>query len=1053
MVTVTLGLDVGVSSVGWALVETDEDGGRNRVIKAGVRVFPEGVDRDQQGGEQSRSQSRREARGLRRQHQRRSRRNRELRRVLTEQGLLPSTDCALESLLTLNPYALRAKALDNRLEPFEIGRICLHFARRRGFLSNRTTDRGKEEKGTPAEISTLEGVIKAADCRTLGEYLHGIDCHFNHQERSVLPTEKERKEGHIHDTVRRLHTRRDMYIDEFIRIWDAQKNHHPDLLTDDLKTRLYNPESDKKWICRGLIFGQRRIYWPKSAIGRCDLERNRPRCRAGERCAQRFRILQEVNNLKIIDRSTGEERGLTAPERTTLIQDLNGAKDRTFDDIRKLLEFSEHVKFNLEGPDRKKLKGNITDSMLSSSKAIGKKAWMALPEATKDTIARIVLEEEQEEEGLRKLMDLDLSREQAQGAMRVHLPDQRAAYSREAIEKLLPHLAEGKFLMGNTSKDSAIHAAGYLRPDERTVGRRRFLPVAPDLPNPLVRQAMVEVRKVVNAILREICDAPPERGGLGRRPDAIHIELAREAKKSFEQRKQMRIDNRKRNLAREAAEEEIRECGFNPTPKMRQKYLLWKEQKEMCPYSGRTIGLEQLLSNETEIDHILPRWRSLDDSMMNKVVVFQQENSEKGQRTPYEWLADAYPKKWEDVLKAAEPLPHPKFQHFIQQNIELDDFVTRQLQDTAYISHAASQYLRCLGIDIVMPRGGMTAELRRRWGLNSILSDDGEKNRQDHRHHAVDAAVIALTTRTRLHALANKRGENVTPPWPTVRTDLAEVVKSINVSHRALRRLCGALHEETIYGATQRREEDERTEPGSARRPHARGWEEADNIFVRRKPVAAIAKLKHLAEVRDNGIRLILERHLKDQDVDTNSSNKSASLPKKCFEGRNEPRMPSGVPIRRVRMIVKANTIRCVRSGQFVKPGNNHHVVYRAVGQPGSQKEKWKAEVVTMWDAAIRARRDGQPLVDRSDSDKERFIMSLSIGEAFQLDGDGGRVLYIVHKIAKTATGGQLFYKHHTDARSTKELKMTTLSPAQLLQRKARKVLIDPLGRIRDAGD
>jgi CRISPR-associated endonuclease Csn1 len=270
---------------------------------------------------------------------------------------------------------------------------------------------------------------------------------------------------------------------------------------------------------------------------------------------------------------------------------------------------------------------------------------------------------------------------------------------------------------------------------------------------------MVETRRVVNAILRELCDAPVERGGVtdGRRPDQIHIELVREAKKSFEQRRQLRFDNADRQRERESVAKEIEQLSGRPTPGMKQKFQLWKQQGQMCPYSGHMISPAQVLSEATDVDHILPRWRSLDDSMMNKVVCFREENSGpggKGSQTPREWLEKSDPDKWSRVLRCAEKLPYPKYRRFLQEGITLGDFVSRQLSDTAYISRAVSQYVRSLGTPVITPRGGMTAELRRFWGLNLLLGDDGEKNRADHRHHAVDAAIIALTNRARLHALA-----------------------------------------------------------------------------------------------------------------------------------------------------------------------------------------------------------------------------------------------------------------------------------------------------------
>ena len=158
MSNLTLGLDLGTNSIGWALI--DEPG--EEIIATGVRVFPEGVDRDQQGGEKSKSQTRRTARGTRRLLMRRSRRKRKLRSVLTEAGLLPRDEAALDELLAVNPYPLRTRICREKLGPFEIGRVLLHLNQRRGFLSNRKTDRGdKETKGMLADIGELSEAIRA----------------------------------------------------------------------------------------------------------------------------------------------------------------------------------------------------------------------------------------------------------------------------------------------------------------------------------------------------------------------------------------------------------------------------------------------------------------------------------------------------------------------------------------------------------------------------------------------------------------------------------------------------------------------------------------------------------------------------------------------------------------------------------------------------------------------------------------------------------------------------------------------------------------------------
>src|SRR5207302_1758993 len=115
----------------------------------------------------------------------------------------------------------------------------------------------------------------------------------------------------------------------------------------------------------------------------------------------------------------------------------------------------------------------------------------------------------------------------------------------------------------------------------------------------------------------------------------------------------------------------------------------------------------------------------------------------------YEWLAVSRPNRYEEILRRADALPYPKARRFGQRSVELTDFFARQFVDTAYITTQVREYVECLGCDVVCTKGQHTAELRRHWGLNTILRDDGLDltNRDDHRHHAVDAIVIALTTR------------------------------------------------------------------------------------------------------------------------------------------------------------------------------------------------------------------------------------------------------------------------------------------------------------------
>ena len=106
-----------------------------------------------------------------------------------------------------------------------------------------------------------------------------------------------------------------------------------------------------------------------------------------------------------------------------------------------------------------------------------------------------------------------------------------------------------------------------------------------------------------------------------------------------------------------------------------------------------------------------------------------------------------------------------------------------------------------------------------------------------------------------------------------------------------------------------------------------------------------------------------------------------------------------------------------------------------------------------MWDAALRAR-NGRAIVDRADNENGRFIMSLCIGEMFEIDGEGGPPpLCVVQKMRQDDK--RLNYKLHTDARKSTDIIRDNLclSPDRMRKLKAHKVTVDLVGRIRRAND
>ncbi len=1117
-----LGLDLGPNSIGWALIRDDsDDPSQSELVDLGSRVFPEGVDAFDTSKEKSRNEDRRIARAMRRQVRRRVVRRKNLIKALIESGLWPGGSASQEALYGLDPYVLRAKGLTERLEPHEFGRVLLHLNQRRGFLSNRKKDRGDSEvTGMLAEINENEAKREAGGFATIGEYLASKAKKEGDKQAHRNPVED--------DHVRNRHLARSQFYHEFDVLWREQAKHHPELLTDALRWgKLGSEEDPKKAVAfrkpisksderrkekgkklsdlksfglHGMIFFQRPMYWPKSVVGLCELEPKQKRCPRADRHAEQIRVLQEINNLKYADTETHEEHPLNEEQRTLLLDHLATREKSTFDQIRKKLGFLESVKFNLERGKRSFLKGMTLDWLLA--KATDKK-WHDRTEEDKDAIVTLLRDNEREDDlVVAQLIDkYGFSAEHAEALLDVDLPPGYGSLSRMAIDKLLPHLAKGMIYQSQSDPErSALHAAGYLRRDEL---QRRLFDQLPDLsrtnprdcklgdlPNPVVKRALVEIRKVVNAIIKAYG-----------KPDAVHVEMARSLRMGPKARSEYNTRTRQREKERDEAAKAIRNTGVAVRREGIIRFLAWKEQSCECVYCGKAISQEQLFGGGVDVDHILPYSRCLDDSQMNKVVCHRECNHDKGQKTPYEWLADSDPKRYEAIgqrvgsLMRKGAFPYPKYRRFLQKELKLDDFIARQLADTGYITRATVEYLQLLfdkPSDVLGLKGQLTAELRWQWGLSTILSElpdspawqeeanvpTGEKNRADHRHHAIDAVVLALTNRKRLRVLSDlvhrggerKHGEIVFEPWDNFRSDVAKRIAAVNVSHRVERKVRGALHEETLYGPTKNPEE-----------------------WVVRKAVVDLSAAE-VDRVRDPAIKKIIRRALANAGLIAGRGKKPDA--KKMKMTLSNLAMPSGVPIKRVRLIKPEKTIAPLREEgakdqAYVKPGSTHHLCIFEFEVKG--KKKRDAVFVTMLEATQRIKRQKQalakslnelkgqglsakelqkhrkeamrqaatehPLIQRdatqlSSEDRKKipadaeFVMSLSSRELVLANYKSEKLLLQFRTAASTS--GQIWFTLATDSRPTKTRKVYSFRAATL---DAQKVTTDPLGQIRWAND
>jgi CRISPR-associated endonuclease Csn1 len=466
------------------------------------------------------------------------------------------------------------------------------------------------------------------------------------------------------------------------------------------------------------------------------------------------------------------------------------------------------------------------------------------------------------------------------------------------------------------------------------------------------------------------------------------------------------------------------------------KYKLWEECGRTCPYTGKHISQTALFGEnpEFQIEHILPYDRSLDDSYMNKALCEVHENIhvKKGQ-TPYE-AYNHNTEKYEQILERVNKsqMPYPKKRKFWQKEIDLDQHIARELNDTRYICREVVKYFKQLGVNVRGTRGKITSELRHQWGLDGVFDEIGTKRDDDHRRHAVDAVVVGVTENEHLRRLAKSKyavtGKTFDLPWPDFREEVRENVKQINVSYRIQRKVSGALHKETNYGATNK-----------------------DGLYVFRKNLEDLT-LPMVDDIVDPVVRNIVKKRLEEKGIDLNG--KDRNPPKEIWKETlymKTTKSNKRVPIKKVRVYNAAENMIPMMDEQgqpyrYVEPGSNHHIEIFEYTDKNS-KVKRDGKVVTMFEAVQRNRR-GEPVVKKDYGDVKKFICSLAINEMFMLElDDGSKELYRVQKISSNQ---QIFFRHHTFGGNLQKHKGISRYPNTL---NGQKKTIDPLGKIFLAND
>lgn len=883
----TLGLDIGTNSIGWCLTED-----KKRIIDIGVRIFPVGVKEDdyaKTGTEISKNATRRQARGIRRLYDRYKIRRKILIKLLRELDMYPTEEMILKITAPIL-YGLRKKALDEQISLKEIGRIFLLLNQRRGFKSSKkdakTEEAKKERSETLKKMNELSQKVKDSGSRTVGEYFYNL---FEDNKK----IENWHNDNEPSERIRNRFVYRKLYDEEFDNIWDKQKEYYPEILNDDNKKKIKN----------NCIFYQRPLKSQKHLVGKCRFE---PKKRVAPRSSfefQEFRIWQTISNIRVTIEVRFRDL-LTLEEKNKLANQLMISEKVGKNEIKKeILNLGTRTKFN-EFPD--KLNGNTTNAKLR--KALGYNYYDNLNDNIKYKLWHTLFFANDEEWLMKYAVEkLGLSKEQSEKYVEIDLEPDYSSISVKAIRKILPLMKEGH------DYAKSCELAGYHHSfDEETDSKERILnekiirTKGDEIKNPLVMQSLSETYRLVNAIIAE-------HG----KPDKVRVELARqlkwpkwkreEYKRKTDQTRNRRDDYieflKEKGLLKNVTKSDIlkfelwlemqycekelkkinedvdvaefKKFAKNVKPTDNEKYKLYLECGRISPYTGKVISLKELFSSEIEVEHIIPYSKCMDDSFINKTLCERDFNHNVGNQIKAIWFNEHKDEK-KDFIERIKYFNDVKQEKFLTELIP-DDFLNSQLTNNAYIAREARKKLKTVCHNVYITNGQATSALRKFWNLNVILNPDGknEKSRDDHRHHAIDALVIANTSGEHIRLLSTASNfdykgrltvEHFPEPFENFIEESEDKINEILVSYRNKRRLITTKKNKYIHSKKNQKAQNSISVRGSLHEDSIFGRilhpELKEIRYVVSKPLNWFTEKSQLNKIVDSRIKEILNKRI-----------------------------------------------------------------------------------------------------------------------------------------------------------------------------------------------
>lgn len=808
-----LGLDLGVGSIGWALIEVDNNDNPSKILGMGSRIVPLSTDDTTEfshGNAISKNQKRTQKRTQRKGYDRYQLRRQNLTEKLRELNMLP--DERLIELPVLELWQLRADAATagKQLSLSEIGRVLYHLNQKRGYKHSKSDDTSdSKQREYVANVNKRYAEIKELNM-TIGQFFA-----------SKLKENEIRNDKGVFYTYRIKEQvfPRAAYIAEFDQIMNCQKVYYPGILTDQVIDELRN----------NIIYYQRPLKSCKHLVSICEFEKKAYVNKEGKivydgpkvapktsPLFQVCKIWESVNNITLTNKRN-EQYPITLEQRWKMFQYLDEHEKMTIAEMYKILGIKKSDGWWGGKAIGKGLQGNITKTQV-------KEALSGIENA--ENLTRFELKKEDShvvdvntgevlsvispsflDEPLYRLWhviysiqnpdELKLTLEKQFGITDKDIQDKLCRIdfvkpgfgnkSAKFMRKLIPYLEEGEMYSEACDHVGMNHSNSITKAQNEA---RVLLDRLPQLEKNSLRQPIVE--KILNQMINVINALIDKYGQI----DETRIELARELKESREERATSFARNNENERRNKEITSRIQEYDVRSSKSRIQKYKLWEESDHRCFYCGQPVGAKEFLEGfDVEVEHVIPRSLFFDDSFSNKVCSCRKCNAEKNNRTAYDFMKQKPETEFQAYLGRVDSafqnhkISKTKRDRLLTPEKDIPtDFIDRQLRESQYISKKSQEILKQVCRNVWSTSGSVTDFLRHTWGYDEILHSlnftryrevgltetvsfdhKGQEHQEerikdwskrlDHRHHAIDALTIAETRQSFIQRLNNLNTE------------------------------------------------------------------------------------------------------------------------------------------------------------------------------------------------------------------------------------------------------------------------------------------------------